>query len=201
MAMSPEQRKAASERMKARHAAARNAASTEQPAPVTPTVTEIKGKPRNLFSGTMKKFEVIGKNGSSLDPIPGYVLHGFNDTEGGLRISRALASGWQFVDKDEVMLNDAWNTPLNNDLGSHVRMWVEQGIDGNAVYCYIMKQPKELFEANQQEREDYHKQIEAALTMGNFNMTSGERRYTAVNPPVGSPSGLPPISISHKRYR
>jgi hypothetical protein len=158
--------------------------------------------PVNLFSGDRKRFEVMGKNGSFTDPIPGYRLYAFKDSGGGMRISQALASGWQFVDKEEVVLNDSWNTPLDTDLGSKVRIPAEQNDEaGKPVYHYLMKKPLWLDAEHQKERERLHDQIDQSLRAGTFNMTPGERRYTAEHPPIGSPSGLPPISISSKLGR
>lgn len=178
------------------------------PASDAPPVAEEKQaevpyqKPVNLFSGDRKRFEVMGKNGSFTDPIPGFRLYAFKDINGGMRISQALASGWQFVNKEEVVLNDGWNTPLDTDLGSKVRIPAEQNDEsGKPIYHYLMKKPKWLDDEHMAEREKLHDQIDASLRAGTFNMTGNERRYTAANPPVGSPSGLPPISISSKLSR
>jgi hypothetical protein len=160
-------------------------------APSTP-----KAPPRNLFSGTTLKLQVWGRDGNDKDPIPGYRLYWINDTEGGLRKAAAEASGWEFVKQEEVALNNAQLSPGNNDLGSNVRRWVGVGEDNKPIYAYLMKKTLELDAQHQQERENLHLQIEAALKSGTFNMTPGEKRYTAERPPIGSPSGLPPISIS-----
>ena len=170
---------------------------TQIPEPVkSATPATPKAPPRNLFSGTTLKLQVFGKDGNDKDPIPGYRLYWFNDVEGGLRIAQAQASGWEFVQREEVALNNGQLSPGNNDLGSHVRRWVGTGEDQKAIYSYLMKKPLELDAVHQQERENLHLQIEAALKSGTFNMTPGEKRYTAERPPIGSPSGLPPISIS-----
>lgn len=207
--MTPEQKLAAAARLAAGRAkakAAREAAASAQPAPAE-AATEVapapKQKPVNLFSGDRRRFEIMGKNGSFTDPIPGFRLYAFLDVQGGIRISQALQSGWQFVENDEIVLSDAWNTPQNTDLGSHVRIPANQVDEkGNPVYHYIMKQPLALAEEFALEREQkVHAPIEQALREGAFNMSANERRYTAANPPVGSPSGLPPITISSKLSR
>ena len=165
--------------------------------PVTPAP-----RPRrvNLFSGDRKRFEIMGKNGSLTDPIPGYRLYAMLDK--GTRISDALTSGWLFVDKEEVVLNDFWNTPLDTDLGSKIRIPANQNDEsGHPVYHIIMKKDKALDQEDMDEFERRHQQIDEALRAGTFNMTPGEKRYTAERPPMGSPSGLPPISISSKLAR
>ena len=149
----------------------------------------------NLFNGNRKRFEIMGKNGSFTDPIPGYRLYAFKDA--GNRIQDAIVSGWTFVTKDEVFLNDQWNTPLDTDLGSHIRIPANQNDEsGHPVYHVIMKKLKIHDQEDMEEFERLHDSIEQSLRAGTFNMTPGEKRYTAANPPVGSPSGLPPISMS-----
>jgi hypothetical protein len=196
-----EQKQAASARAKARLAAKQQPEPEVKPTPAASVGAAPKARPRNLFSGDTLKLQVFGKGGNDRDPIPGFRLYWFNDVEGGLRVAQARASGWQFVEKEEVALNETEVTPSNNDLGSHVRRWVSQGNDGNAVFAYLMKKPLDLDAEHQAEREQLHDQIQAALTAGTFNMGANERRYTAMNPPIGSPSGLPPISISSKLSR
>lgn len=153
----------------------------------------------NLFNGNRKRFEIMGKNGSFTDPIPGYRLYAFKDV--GNRVQDALISGWTFVQKEEVFLNDQWNTPLDTDLGSHIRIPANQNDEsGHPVYHVIMKKLKIHDEEDMAEFERLHDSIEQSLRAGTFNMTPGEKRYTAANPPVGSPSGLPPITISSGKH-
>ena len=176
------------------------AVATTAPTPEEKPVAAEAPKPRrrvNLFNGQRKRFEFMGKNGSFTDPIPGYRLYAFKDT--GTRISDALQSGWTFVTKDEVVLNDSWNTPLDTDLGSHIRVPANQNDEsGKPTYHIIMKKLKIHDEEDMAELEKLHDNIEQSLRAGTFNMTSGEKRYTAANPPAGSPSGLPPIFIPGK---
>jgi hypothetical protein len=146
-----------------------------------PTPANPKAPPKNLFSGFVQKLQVFGKSGDPNDPIPGYKPRWFNDVEGGLRIQTALASGWEFVNKEEVALNDAPATPGNNDLGSHVRRWVGEHQDGSAIYAYLLKKPNwlvELHETGPESREVlHHQRIEAELRRGTFNQQPGEGRY------------------------
>lgn len=161
--------------------------------------------PRNLFSGTTKKLEVFGKPGTDpMEPIPGHQLYWFDDVEGGLQISAALASGWRYVEKEEIALNDAPTSPGNSDIGNHVRRWVGQGGDDHPVYAYLMKKPNWLHELHmtgpESIEERVHKKQEEQLAMGTLNVNPNDRPYTARNPYPGTSSKLPPISIG-RYYR
>lgn len=162
------------------------------PAPVAPPV--------NLFAGTAKKLEVFGKPGTDpKDPIPGYQLFWMDDIEGGLLLSQALASGWQYVEKDEIALNDAPASPGNTDVGNHVRRWVGHGADDRPIYSYLMKKPNWLHELHMTGPDSIEQRVhmkqEEQLMMGTLNVNPNDRPYTARTPYPGTRSGLPPISI------
>ena len=153
--------------------------------------------PRNLFSGDLKALDVYGLNGSSTDPIPGYRLYWFNDVAGtGVRLNQAKLSGWEFVSKDEVALNENL-VPGNNDLGSNVCKVVNPNVTP-PTRAWLMKKPRWLDEAHSAEREKIHERIESALKRGTLSRKPENRQYVA-----GEQSGstLPPIDISSNVYR
>lgn len=167
-------------------------AAKAEPEPTAP--------PPNLFSGTTKKLEVFGKPGTDPnEPVPGHVLYWFDDVQDGLMISQAKASGYTFVTKDEVALNDAPTSPGNTDLGDKVRRWVGTGSDHAPVFSYLMKKTKELHELHMTGPESLEQRIhrpqEEALSLGTIGANAKDRPYTATNLYPGTRSNLPPISI------
>ena len=224
----PEQKAAASAKMKARKAALEaaggvwptpktvaagtatkpaeiiQAAPAPQAAPIAlPVEPDPSAPPANLFNGFVKKLDVFGKPGTDPhDPIPGYQLYWFNDE--GFTISQAKASGWMHVQKEEVALNDAHDGPGNNDLGGNVRRMVSRPENPVVVHAYLMKKPNWLHELHMTGpdsiEQKVHQKIEAQLRAGTAgDMRGDDRRYSAGNMPAGAGvSSLPPISISSK---
>jgi len=151
------------------------------------------GIPRDLFSGSLKQLDVMGKNGSFTDPIPGYELYWFTDQNGtGIRINQAKRSGWEMVTNAEVALTEGITG--NNDLGSHVRKVVNARTTP-PEYGYLMKKPKELHQLHLREREKLHQRIESALKAGTLTRRPGDGQYTAAEDPTSS---LARIDISSK---
>lgn len=166
-------------------------ATGASPAPVAPQAA-----PRNLFSGDVKKLEVFGRNGSNTDPIPGYRLYWFLDRDNsGTRLHQAKMSGWEFVQRDEVSINDVSAIQGNTDLGSQVRVF-GGSFNQQPIYHYLMKKPQWLDQQHQAEREAYHDKIEGLLRKGKYNAKAEDKQYTAEEMPG---SALPPISITHTR--
>ena len=149
--------------------------------------------PRNLFSGMMKSLDVMGVNGSFEDPIPGYTLYWFNDIAD--RIGKAKVSGWELVDKKEVMLSE--NVVGNNDLGSHVAKVVNPNFNP-PTKAFLMKKPNWLYKIHQDERESYHLRIDRALKSGTLGRKEGDGQYTAAEDPTSS---MPKIEISSNIYK
>ncbi len=148
--------------------------------------------PRNLFDGTIKTLDVMGKNGSTTDPIPGYRLYWFNDPGGtGIRISQATLSGWEFVDNDDVMLTE--NLVGNNDLGSHVSKIVNPNVTP-PTRAYLMKKPRWLDDQHMAERDQIHQRQEAALRAGTLGRKPEDKQYAPHE--MSGHTSLPPIEIS-----
>ncbi len=157
--------------------------------------------PPNLFGGTTKKLEVYGLPGTTKEkPVPGHELYWFHDEQGGLVINQALSSGWRFVEKEEIALNDAPTSAGNSDPGNHVRRWVGHGEDNNAIYAYLMKKPDWLYELHMTGPDSLEQRVhmkqEEQLAMGTYKMGPNDGRYSANNLPPGvRGSGLPAIKL------
>lgn len=145
---------------------------------------QAQGIPRDMFSGTLKQLDVVGRNGDANDPIPGYELYWFTDQGGtGVRINQAKLSGWQMVENAEVLLMEG--LAGSNDLGSHVR----KVVNARTVppeYGYLMKKPKALHQLHLQEREKMHQRIESALRAGTLTRKAGDGQYTKAEDPTSS---------------
>lgn len=150
---------------------------------------------RDMFSGTLKTLDVMGKNGSTTDPIPGYVLYWFTDEGGtGTIINQAKMSGYDFVHRDEILLTE--NIVGNNDLGSHVRKVVNARTNP-PEYGYLMKKPEKLHMQHLADREKLHTRIEGALRAGTLGRQAGSGQYTKEDDPT---STMAKIEISSKLY-
>jgi hypothetical protein len=110
---------------------------------------------RNLFNGTQQKLSVYGE-------IPGYRLYIFNDIPG--RIEQALASGYEFVHRDELEIETSRTaTEANTSTDSRVRYSISTSGEG-PLYAYLMKIPQEWFEADQAEQQDKIAASQRAMT-------------------------------------
>lgn len=103
--------------------------------------------------------------------IPGYHMHWMRGAPD--RIQQALAAGYQFVEKDEVMLNsfglaDSADSDGGTDLGTRVSIVAGGEVDGSgqAVRMYLMKLPREWWEDDQVALGKRSDQLAAALKGG-----------------------------------
>jgi hypothetical protein len=163
-------------------------------APVRPDHTEI---PPNLFDGQHKSLEVMGRNGSYEDPIPGFKLYWFIDRDSGTRLSLARRSGYEFVSNEEVVLNDNIVSG-NDDLGGHVRKFSKEVLDSKPVYLYLMKKPKWLADRHADDFEKIHVRQEAELRAGRISTNAKDGQYRPGQIPG---SNLPKIESDTKLYR
>lgn len=150
--------------------------------------------PPDLFSGTFRKLAVYGLNGSTTDPLPGFVLYWFNDDGGtGIRPRQAQMSGWEFVKKDEVALTEGI-VDGNVSLGSNVTYIVNPRATP-PTRAYLMKKPLWLHEQHMADRErNTNQKIEQALALGKVTSASPQdRQYSKRDDPT---SNLAPINIS-----
>jgi hypothetical protein len=160
--------------------------------------------PPNLFSGDQKHLEVMGLNGSMTDPIPGYKLYWF-DAKNGVRIAMAQRSGYTFVEKHEVLLNDGLEG--SDDLGTHVRkignIFGGDTEDGKPQYMYLMKKPLWLVDKHNIQMEAVNNKYEQMLKSGQISRNNAQDRQFAGGSDVARSehSKLPSIDIQSKLYR
>lgn len=93
----------------------------------------------------------VGQRRLEVPPIDGYHLHWFRGTAGNL--VRAQQAGYEFVDKDEVSLNDfdiagTGNGDKGTDLGTRVSVISgdDVGENGQAGRLYLMKCKQEIYQ-------------------------------------------------------
>ena len=107
--------------------------------------------------------------------IEGYVMHWFADRPG--RISRALAAGYEFVQPDEVKINnfglaaDLMESG-NTDLGTRVSVHGGRGENGGSERLYLMKVRQEWYDKDMTLREEASDKVVQALRQG---LTGAER--------------------------
>lgn len=124
--------------------------------------------------------------------IEGYVLHWFLDSPG--RIPRALAAGWEFVEQDEVQLNNRSYASDpggdgNSDLGSRVSVYGSPGERGEATrQLYLMKIRKDWYDADMKLRQKDTDAVVEALRGGKIGVSEEaleDRRHRYSNVSLG----------------
>lgn len=150
--------------------------------------------PPNLFSGDQKQLEVLGKDGTPTDPIPGYHLYWMNDVD--IRIARAQRSGYEFVERDEVLLNDGLVSG-DDVAGNHVRKLVG-AIDGKPLYAYLMKKPLWIKQAHDLEYAKVNDRVEEMVKRGQLSKNPQDAKQYVND--GRSPSNLPRNDSETKLY-
>lgn len=96
----------------------------------------------------------VGQRRLEVPPLDGFHLHWFRGTSS--NIARAKQAGYEFVDPDEVSLNDLdlggdGESDKGSDLGTRVSVISgdDVGENGQAGRLYLMKCPEELYEYSQ----------------------------------------------------
>jgi hypothetical protein len=95
----------------------------------------------------------VGQRRLEVPPIEGFHLHWFRGNPA--NIARAHQAGYEFVDPDEVSLNDfdlaGGDAEKGTDLGSRVSVISgdDAGSNGQPGRLYLMKCPLELYEYSQ----------------------------------------------------
>lgn len=121
----------------------------------------------------------------AIPEIPGYSCHWFRGTS--QRIQQAQRAGYEFVERDEVQLNETGfaNDPGgdgNTDMGSRVSVSAgDSGAEDGGIKLYLMKIRKELWDEDQQLVEDQQAAIAAQLRGDKAPTESGmdaSNRYT-----------------------
>lgn len=114
--------------------------------------------------------------------IPGFNLYWFL----GKNVPRAQQAGYEFVNHDEVPLNQRGvgtdsSISGNADMGSRVSVVAGTGVDGRPEYLYLMKIKEEWWQEDQEVLRKKNQQIAAAIrgkqVLGD---TSGNRQDQAL---------------------
>jgi len=108
------------------------------------------------------------------EQIPGYHLHWFNNTDG--RIERAERGGYEFVMSDEVpLLGQGALHQANSDLNSKVSKIVSR--DDSQLRAYLMKIKQELYDEDQEAKEEVNKRVDEQLRQGTPGGNVVENQY------------------------
>lgn len=104
-------------------------------------------------------------------PIEGYVMHWFADRPG--RINRAMQAGYEFVNRDEVQLNNMglasdMTVDGNTDLGTRISIHGGVTDNGSSERMYLMKIKKEWYNKDMDLREQSADRIVQTLKTGSI---------------------------------
>lgn len=111
--------------------------------------------------------------------LPGWHLHWFNDEEG--RVERAVAAGYQFVERGEVLLSPSnfsdGGLGSGTDMGSRVSQIVGAARGGGPLRAYLMKIHEALFAEDQESLQRQVDDIDNSIRYGHLGETAGDNRY------------------------
>lgn len=99
--------------------------------------------------------------------IPGYVCYWFRGTS--QRLQQARRAGYEFVERDEVALNETgfangFDDDGNSDLGTRVSVSAgDSGAEDGGIRLYLMKVRKEFWDEDRQLMEDKQAAIAGQL--------------------------------------
>lgn len=157
--------------------------TTDRPNPATSTSAPSRAERKRIPMGVpVRKLEV--------PPIPGYVTLWIMNTPS--EIQRALNGGCEFVDSNEIQLN---NVSLggdsaesgNTDMGSRVSVVAgkELGKDGQAERLVLMKLKEEWYQEDELLREEQSEKTASALRgglIGSDKDRPGDTQFRYVDP-------------------
>lgn len=112
---------------------------------------------------------------------PAYHYHWVNDTPG--RIEMALASGYDFVNRDDVTLLPGV-TPRNSDAGSKISAIVGSQESNEPLRAYLMRTPLALYEENQSLLQGQVNATEDAIRKGKTTGQEGSSFYVPKGAPI-----------------
>lgn len=148
-----------------------------------PTRTQVTQEDEQ-FSQFDKKLDVFGVNAEEL--FGKYHLHWFNDE--GDRIMRMSLSGYTFVTRKEIALNDNV-APLNQDLGDNVAVYVGTKEGGAPLRAYLMKIPMETYVKRQMALQQRQDKVDEAIRRGAIGNALTNKGY------AGTDGNTVPISV------
>lgn len=111
-------------------------------------------------------------------PVPvwtDFVGRVINDIPG--RIESALAGGYEFVEAKDA---PGWGNAIedgNTDLGTKVSRVVGTNSDGTAMRGYLMRIPKEWYDADQAEKMQKVDAVDDAIKHGTHDEKPSDKRY------------------------
>lgn len=137
-----------------------------------PDMEAVTGK-RIPFNSFTKRLEVFIPEDSDL--ADKYHLHWFNDERG--RIAKAIRAGYQFVEENELAMNESV-TPRNQDTTGRVsRVVGTTGDGGTSLRAFLMKIPKHLYEESQEAIAAEVDAVDAVVRRGALKQEADENRY------------------------
>lgn len=132
--------------------------------------------------------------------IPGYHLHWFNGTAE--RIQRAQDGGYEFVDSQEISINNVSlggdsTVSGNTDMGSQVSIVAgkELGRDGQPIRMILMKIKQEWYEEDQKLIEERNDKVADSLTGGMIGAEQAADRNDRGMRYVGSQTKIPDLFV------
>lgn len=124
------------------------------------------------FSANRKRLQVDEK-------FDGFVTRWFNDQDD--RIQRALAAGYEFVDRDDVkQVGDKDVTNGNTDMNSKVSRVVGRTAENQPVRAFLMKIRKEWFDADKAKKEETNRLVDEAIRAGTAGGAAIQNQYGEV---------------------
>jgi hypothetical protein len=128
------------------------------------------------FGGPRKRLGVLWKDENDAKR---FAPRWFNDT--GDRLERAMAAGYEFVNREEVRgVGDPDVSGGNTDMSSRVSRVVGLDATGQPARAYLMKLDLELYEEDQGLKEEVNAQVDTAVRGGTAGGASVESSYGGV---------------------
>jgi hypothetical protein len=127
---------------------------------------------RVQFSANRKRLQVDQK-------FEGYNTRWFNDQDD--RIQRALAAGYEFVERDSVkQVGDKDVANGNTDMNSHVSRVVGRTAENQPIRAFLMKIRKEWYEADKAKKEETNRLVDEAVRAGTVGGADIKNQYGEV---------------------
>lgn len=124
------------------------------------------------FSANRKRLQVDEK-------FDGYVTRWFNQQDD--RIDRALAAGYEFVDRDDVkQVGDKDIANGNTDMNSKVSRVVGRTAENQPIRAFLMKIRKDWYDADQAKKEETNRLVDEAVRAGTVGGADIKNQYGEV---------------------
>lgn len=133
------------------------------------TVSAEKRAERIPLGGASYKLSVLDPSGK----LDGYHTHIFNDD--GDRLLRAQRAGYQFVNKDHVVLGT--DKDQNFDMNQMVSHPVGKHPNGQPMMAYLMAIPMEFYLEDQARKLKVVEEIDQAIQGGLIGQQGDDKRY------------------------